>query len=81
MIEKIKYDNLVSNAKKLNLHPMYISSTPKGIYAFYLNDINIKWYEKKLPKTTEFNDNSDIIKTIGMLHYSKGIDLTKKFPF
>lgn len=68
MLEKIKYDRLVTEANKIGMLPLYICSTPEGIYEFNLDLIPIKWEEMdNLPATTEFDNQERVTKTIAML--------------
>jgi hypothetical protein len=68
MIEKIKYDRLVDEANKIGMLPLYICSTPEGIYEFNLDLIPMKWEDMdNLPATTDFNNQERVTKTIAML--------------
>ena len=68
MLEKLKYDRLVDEANKIGMLPLYICSTPQGIYEFNLELIPIKWEEMcDLPATTEFANQERVTKTIAML--------------
>ena len=68
LIEKPKYDAVVAEALKHGDVPVYINSTPKGIYCFDLRKHNGIWELKTLPKTTEFQDRSFIVKEVGYLN-------------
>ncbi len=64
MLEKNKYDDL----KKMNCKAFYINSTPKGIYVFDINEIEINWItDISMPKQTEFDNNNKIEKTYTLL--------------
>jgi hypothetical protein len=78
IIEKKKYDSLMLRSKEHGTIPVYINSTPKGVWAFYIADIRINWYNKLLPKHTDFSDNTFIEKKIGYLTLDSGIELTSK---
>jgi hypothetical protein len=78
IIEKKKYDALMHRSKEFGTIPVYINSTPEGVWAFYVNDIKIDWQNKLLPKQTDFSDNTFIEKRIGYLTIDKGIELTSK---
>jgi hypothetical protein len=68
MIEKLKHDRLVGEANKIGMLPLYICSTPEGIYEFNLDLVPIKWEEMdNLPATTDFNNQERVTKTIAML--------------
>jgi len=79
IIERGKYDSLM-----LKPNPVYINSTPKGVWGFYLKDQHIEWVEKELPRQTDFSKRENISKEIGMLDVSKGINLitlASELPF
>ena len=66
VIEKIKYDKL----KKVN--SWYINSTPIGIFSFDIQKIaEPKWNDVMMPTTTEFKNNQQIIKQIGLLNINQ----------
>jgi len=46
LIEQEKYDALMQQAKRLGFTPFYVNATPKGIYAFNLRKITVKWSVK-----------------------------------
>jgi hypothetical protein len=75
ILEKSKYDALIKeSAKNLDI-PVYINSTPEGIYFFNLNKIEVKWYFKSLPATTEFKKRIWVKKEITELEVIKAIKL------
>jgi len=78
IIEKKKYDALMLRSKEHGTIPVYVNSTPKGVWAFYIADIRITWQNKLLPKHTDFSDNTFIEKEIGSLTLVSGIELTSK---
>ena len=55
--------------------PIYINSTPEGIYLFNLNKIDSKWFTKSLPATTEFKKRIWVKKEITELEVIKAIKL------
>jgi len=67
VIEKGKFDALIKQANEDFDIPIYINSTPKGIYSWNLFYVYPEWSYKDLPKTTDFNDNDMILKEIAML--------------
>lgn len=69
LIEKDKYDALVRRGQEFGTTPMYINSTPEGIYVFNLKKIpEPKWEEKGgLPTTSHFTDRRKIVKVVGFL--------------
>lgn len=81
MIEKLKYDRLKTEADKIGLTPMYICSTPHGIWSFDLDTLPIQWSDRSdLPATTHFNNKQRITKTVGYLRLDKGQQLLPWYP-
>tara|TARA_R110000851_G_scaffold14161_3_gene48141 strand:- start:138 stop:545 length:408 start_codon:yes stop_codon:yes gene_type:complete len=77
IIEKKKYDALMDRARLLSTIPVYINSTPKGVWGFYLAEFNFKWEMKSLPMQTDFNKRRWVNKEISYLKISEGINLTE----
>ena len=75
VIEKYKYDALVNRSNKQGTIPLYINSTPKGVYAFYLQSINIDWELRLMPKQTFFSDRDNVLKLVGFLDIETSVDL------
>ena len=75
ILEKKKYDALILESNKNLDIPIYINSTPNGIYLFNLNEIDIKWFTKSLPATTEFAKRIWVKKEITELEINKAIKL------
>ena len=71
LIEKMKYDNLISRATKFGTTPIYINSTPLGIYVFNLSAVEIDWQTKKMPATTDFARKEKVDKVVGFLNLTK----------
>lgn len=59
LLERKKFDFLVTTADVLGYTPWYINSTPLGVWSFPLKTViqNLEWVEKWLPTTTEFQTN------------------------
>jgi Holliday junction resolvase len=74
ILEKDKYESLVNRANDLGFTPFYINSTPKGIYAFNLRIIKVKWTTKRLPSSTVDNGPA-IDKEVALLHIDKAVKL------
>ena len=72
LIEEIKYNAIREQAEKLGYLPMYVNSTPEGIWAFDLTIHDIKWEEKWLPQNTEFSARGNKTKVVGYLHIKDG---------
>jgi hypothetical protein len=56
LLERVKYDAMIQECEKHLDIPVYINSTPKGIYSFNLHLIEPIWeINNKNPATTYFN--------------------------
>lgn len=76
LIEKMKYDFLIEEAKRLNLFPYYINYTPEGVFCFRLDELpEIEWVDKWLPITTEFANKNNKMKLVGFLKIEWGTKL------
>lgn len=75
LIERSKHDALLERSLKFGTTPIYINSTPLGVWAFYIGRIYIKWESKDLPRNTDFGDQGKISKEIGYLNIGSGIKL------
>ena len=73
LIEKPKYDALINESNKHFDVPIYINSTPKGIFIFNLNKIQLKWFDKKLPATSEFKNKKWITKQVAEININQSI--------
>lgn len=67
LIEKKKYDALILKCNDNLDVPIYINSTPEGIYRFNLYFVKPVWQKKQLRATTEFQNNMWIEKEVAML--------------
>jgi hypothetical protein len=76
LIEKSKYDRLSAAAAEKSMIPLYICSTPLGIWGFSLPRIQVTWEDKEMPVTTDFENQRKIIKTVGFLDISTGYQFT-----
>ena len=74
LIEKSKYDRLMEIANTNLMAPLYINSTPEGVWAFNLLKFdNITWTEQdNLPATTEFDNKEKVTKAVGFLPIEEG---------
>ena len=74
LIEKIKYDYLVNNAK--GKIPGYVCKFRDGSYwAWNLSKIKPDWYDKDLPTTTHFENTKFKSKKVGDLKLKDGVKL------
>lgn len=77
LIEKKKYDALIERSSNHRTNPLYINSTPVGVWAFRLLDIEEPaWEERGMPKTSEFRQRQFITKVVGYYNISSGKDIT-----
>lgn len=67
LIERKKYDAMVLKCKDNLDIPIYINSTPEGIYRWNLYNVEPEWFTKKIKATTEFANNNLIDKEIALL--------------
>lgn len=72
VIEKIKYDSLIERSIRYSTRPLYINSTPKGVFVFDLSKIRLfDWHNHLMPKTTEFDDNEKVLKPVSYIDVSR----------
>lgn len=77
LIEKMKYDFLLNEARERNYIPYYINYTPEGVWSFNLSEIpEPEWNEKWLPVTTEFANKNNKMKLVGFLSVDWGVRLS-----
>jgi hypothetical protein len=68
LIEKKKYDAMIDKCKQGET-PVYLNSTPKGIYGWNLRNVSIEWEVNQLnPATTDFERNKKVKKEVGYLN-------------
>lgn len=75
MIEKSKYERILKLSNTNRFQPVYINSTPSGIYKFYLTKQKIDWENKLCPTTTQFGNIDKIIKEIGLISIQNSLIL------
>jgi hypothetical protein len=73
LIEKGKYDAMLKESKKHLDIPMFIVSTPNGVYRFNLLKMDIAWeVNSKNPATTYFGDSRRrVTKEVGYMDINK----------
>lgn len=77
VIEKYKYEKLILRSEKFGTIPIYINSTPVGVWSFRLTELpEPDWSERRMPKTTAFTNNNMIIKVVGYYNISQGKNIT-----
>lgn len=67
LVERKKYDAMVLKCKDNLDIPIYINSTPEGVYRWNLYNVEPQWFVKKIKATTEFKNNNLIDKEIAFL--------------
>jgi hypothetical protein len=77
LVEKKKYDAVIAECKKHNDTPVYINSTPEGIYGFDMRTHNGFWEFRGMPKTTHFSNNNFVTKEVGYFYIKDGHTLLK----
>ena len=78
LIEKKKYDAMISESAKHNDIPSYINSTPKGIYFFDLSKVNPQWEINSRNPATTYWGGSKIEKEVAYLHISQAREIKTK---
>lgn len=68
VVEKPKFDAMIKECKKHNDIPVYINSTPEGVFIFDMRTHNGIWELRRMPKTTEFNQRQFIVKEVGYFY-------------
>ena len=79
LIQRDKWESLTKKAAEHNDIPLYINSTPEGIFSWQLDVIDEpEWFVKKMPKTTEFRNKSFIDKEVGLLPLEQAVQIGAK---
>ena len=71
LIEKKKYDAMIAKCDDNLDIPIYINSTPSGVYRFNLYIVDPVWEIQYHNTTTEFKNNKKIPKEIALLNVSE----------
>ena len=76
LLEKKKYDAMIQECEKHLDTPIYINSTPKGVYSFNLHLIDKKWeVNYRNPATTQFSNTNKVPKEVTYLNIKKAKQL------
>jgi hypothetical protein len=83
LVEQGKYIDVISKASRLGYRPIYINSTPEGIWAFDLSKVErTAWKHQMMPSYTEIANNSyparKVAKTVAYLHVDDAISLAQR---
>ena len=74
LLEKKKYDAMIMEVAKHKDIPIYINSTPEGVWLFNLLFIKRDWETNYLnPATTQFANTNRIAKEVTYLKVTDGI--------
>ena len=80
MIERSKWDRLLSESKVNGTRSIYLNSTPEGVWAFDLNHLektdSLVWSFKTLPVKTQWDRGQTKRKEVSYIHISMGKDIT-----
>jgi hypothetical protein len=77
LIEWPKYSALLNRAADRGYRPIYVCSTPLGVWAWDLTHIDLSWFKKELPRQTDFENKEIVTKTISYLSLDEGSYLHK----
>jgi hypothetical protein len=73
LIERFKHEAILKAAERFKYTPVYVCSTPKGIWGFNLSKYELKWEKRKMPWHTEYSAKKDKVdKEVGYLSISDG---------
>jgi len=73
ILEKIKYVDMIQRYVEKDEKPIYINSTPNGIFAFDLRNIKPNWItDNRMPQTTDFERITPIEKTYTLINIEEG---------
>ena len=76
LIERKKYDAMIKKCADHNDIPVYINSTPEGVWAFNLSKLDLQWEVNfKNPKTTDFSNNGKVRKEVAYISTKLGIKI------
>jgi hypothetical protein len=81
LIEKKKFDALISASSQLQFSPCYINSTPQGIFGFNLSKLEPTWQTELMPATTDFANTEKIEKVVGFLSVADSVHLSGAMDF
>jgi len=77
LIEWPKYETLLNRAADRGYKPIYVCSTPLGVWAWDLTYLQLKWIKKALPKQTDFSNNNTVVKQVAYISLEDGSYLNK----
>ena len=71
LLEKKKYDAMIEKTKGIE-KPIYINSTPEGIFAFKLDELQMQWEVNHKNPATTYWGGARVPKEVTYLEISKG---------
>jgi hypothetical protein len=77
LIEWPKYETLLNRAADRGYKPIYVCSTPLGVWAWDLTYLDLKWIKKSLPKQRDFSNNNTVVKQVAYISLEDGSYLSK----
>ena len=80
LLERKKYNSMIERSKLLKTKPVYINSTPLGVWAFYLDNYKFDWEERSLPRNTAWSNTGWMKKQVTYLNIDQGVDLLSLLP-
>ena len=73
LLERKKQDAMIEATQGTQYRPLYINSTPKGIYSFDLSKIKPRWITNRLnPATTDFFNSMKVVKEVAYINIKDG---------
>lgn len=76
LLEKKKYDAMMDTCRRNLDIPVYINSTPNGVYLFNLLSVELNWeVNHKNPATTKFSKTHRVAKEVTYLNINNAIKL------
>lgn len=76
LIERKKYDSVMDKCSKNFDVPIYINSTPEGVYLFNLLLVEVVWeINHRNPATTDFSNTKRVAKEVAYLCINNAVKL------
>lgn len=76
LIERGKYEAVVAESSKHLDIPIFIVSTPEGIYSFNLLQVTFNWeVNNRNPRTTEFGGSERVTKEVSYMNVKEATKL------
>ena len=76
LIERGKYEAVLLESKKHLDIPIFIASTPEGVFSFNLLIVNFEWeVNSRNPRTTQFGGNERVTKEVAYMNVKEATQL------